>query len=194
LVNALLAKCTNLSTINGVVRPGIVHRIDKDTTGLLLVAKNDDTHTNLSAQIKAHTLTRAYKALVHGGVLEAGVVDKPIGRSRADRQKMAVTEVNSREAITKFSPIERLGLYTLIECRLQTGRTHQIRVHMSYISHPVVGDKTYGVRKEKWKLDGQLLHAYLLGFNHPKTGEYMEFSVDIPNDFERVLRDLRGRK
>ncbi|MDR0931242.1 MAG: RluA family pseudouridine synthase [Clostridiales bacterium] len=197
LVNALLGRrdCGDnggLSTINGVVRPGIVHRIDKDTTGLLLVAKTDEAHVGLSRQIKAHSLTRGYKALVHGGISEPGVVNEPIGRSRTDRQKMCVTQVNSREAITHYNPIEKLGNYTLVECRLETGRTHQIRVHLSYISHPIVGDKTYGVRKEKWNLAGQLLHAYLLGFIHPITSEYMEFKADVPEDFAKVLKGLRG--
>lgn len=193
LVNALMYHCGDtLSGINGERRPGILHRIDKDTSGLLMVAKNDRAHLALSEQIKAHSLTRAYKALVHGGFsADEGTVDKPIGRHPTERKRMTVTEHNSRNAVTHYRVLERLGKYTFIECVLETGRTHQIRVHMSHMGHPIVGDKTYGVRKEEFALDGQLLHAYKIGFIHPASGEYMEFTSEIPNYFEKVLYKLR---
>lgn len=195
LVNALLYRCgDSLSGINGEKRPGILHRIDKDTSGLLMVAKNDKAHLALSEQIKEHTLTRAYKALVHGGFSsDSGVIDKPIGRHPTDRKKMTVTEHNSRNAVTHYNVIERFSGYTFIECILETGRTHQIRVHMSNGGHPIVGDKTYGVKKDEFKLNGQLLHAYKLGFIHPTTKEYMEFTSKIPDYFEKVLYILRQR-
>ena len=195
LVNALMSHCgDSLSGINGERRPGILHRIDKDTSGLLMVAKNDRAHLMLSEQIKEHSLTRAYKALVHGGFSEdAGTIDKPIGRHPTERKKMTVTEKNSRNAVTHYKVLERFGKYTFIECVLETGRTHQIRVHMSNMGHPIVGDKTYGVRKEEFSLDGQLLHAYKIGFIHPTSGKYMEFVSDIPNYFEKVLYILRER-
>lgn len=195
LVNALLYRCGDtLSGINGEKRPGILHRIDKDTSGLLMVAKNDKAHLVLSEQIKEHSLTRAYKALVHGGFLDdTGVIDKPIGRHPTERKKMTVTEHNSRNAVTHYRVIERFGAYTYIECILETGRTHQIRVHMSNGGHPIVGDKTYGVRKEEFRLEGQLLHAYKIGFIHPSSGEYMEFTSELPDYFEKVLSNLRQR-
>lgn len=193
LVNALLYHCgDSLSGINGEKRPGILHRIDKDTSGLLMVAKNDAAHIGLSEQIKAHSLTRAYKALVHGGFsVDGGVIDAPIGRHPTDRKRMTVTEHNSREAVTHYRVIERLGAYTFIECILETGRTHQIRVHMSKNGHPIVGDKTYGVKKESFNLDGQLLHAYKIGFIHPIKREYMEFESKLPEYFEKALCGLR---
>ena len=194
LVNALLGYCGNtLSGINGEKRPGILHRIDKDTSGLLLVAKTDLAHQKLSEQIKAHSLTRAYQALVHGNMKkETGTIDAPIGRHPTDRKKMTVTEKNSREAVTHFQVLERFGRYTLVECRLETGRTHQIRVHMSKNGHPIVGDPTYGVRKEEFSLKGQLLHAYKVGFLHPTTRSYLEFTSDLPDYFQKILKNLRN--
>ncbi len=192
LVNALLAYCGDtLSGINGEKRPGILHRIDKDTSGLLMVAKNDMAHQGLAEQIKEHSLTRAYMALVHGGFRDdSGTVNLPIGRHPVDRKKMAVTYRNSREAVTHYRVIERFPKYTLVECRLETGRTHQIRVHMSHMGHPIVGDPVYGARKEQFSLNGQLLHAWQIGFIHPRTGEYMEFSSQLPEYFERILKNL----
>ena len=195
LVNALLYHCGDtLSGINGEKRPGILHRIDKDTSGLLMVAKCDEAHLKLSEQIKEHSLTRAYKALVHGGFsADNGRIDLPIGRHPLDRKKMTVTEKNSREAVTNFNVIERFGKYTFVECILETGRTHQIRVHMSHNGHPIVGDKTYGVKKEEFNLSGQLLHAYKIGFIHPVYNKYMEFTSEIPDYYEKVLYNLRKR-
>lgn len=193
LVNALLYHCKgSLSGINGIKRPGILHRIDKDTSGLLLVAKNDFAHVFLAEQIKAHSLTREYKALVHGNIKdESGIICAPIGRSEKDRKKMAVTYKNSKEATTRFYVMERFKGYTMLRLRLETGRTHQIRVHMSTKGHPVAGDKTYGVKNEKLGLKGQLLHAYKVGFIHPITKEYMEFESDLPDYFVSVLEKLR---
>ena len=190
LVNALLNHCgDSLSEINGVIRPGIVHRIDKDTSGLLMVAKNNDAHISLSEQIKEHSLTRKYIAIVHGNIKEdSGTIDKPIGRNPNDRKKMCITDKNSRNAVTHFKVLERFGTYTFLELKLETGRTHQIRVHMASIGHPVLGDKTYGVKKEKYNLTGQLLHAKVVGFIHPKTGEYMEFETEIPERFQVFLK------
>ena len=190
LVNALLHHCgDSLSGINGVIRPGIVHRIDKDTSGLLLVAKDDLTHNGLAAQIKEHSLTRKYIALVHGGFKqEEGTVDAPIGRHPTDRKRMCITEKNSKNAVTHYRVLQKYGEYSLVECKLETGRTHQIRVHMASIGHPVMGDKTYGVKKEKYNLSGQLLHAKIIGFVHPVTNEYMEFETEIPERFERFLK------
>lgn len=192
LVNALMHHCGDeLSGINGEKRPGILHRIDKDTSGLLLVAKSDRAHIGLSEQIKEHSLTRGYKALVHGGFgVDSGVIDEPIGRHPTDRKKMAVVYKNSKDAITHYNVLERFGKYTLIECILETGRTHQIRVHMSRHGHPIVGDKTYGVKKEEFNLSGQLLHAYKVGFVHPVSGEYMEFVSELPDYFQKVLYKL----
>lgn len=194
LVNALLAHCgDSLSGINGEKRPGILHRIDKDTSGLLLVAKNDMAHQSLAEQIKEHSLTRAYMALCHGGFKEeSGKIRLPIGRHPVDRKKMTVTYRNSKEAVTNYKVLERLGKYSLVECRLETGRTHQIRVHMSHQGHPIVGDPVYGVKKEEFSLNGQLLHAYQVGFLHPRTGEYLEFSSPLPEYFEKVLKRLRN--
>lgn len=193
LVNALMSHCGGrLSGINGEIRPGILHRIDKDTSGLLLVAKNDRAHLGLSEQIKAHSLTREYFAIVHGNIKEdSGTIDAPIGRDERNRKKMTITEKNSRNAVTHFFVLERFGKYTHIMCRLETGRTHQIRVHMSKNGHPIVGDPTYGVKKEEFSLNGQLLHAAKLGFVHPTSGEYMEFEKEAPDYFQNVLRRLR---
>lgn len=195
LVNALMAYCgDNLSGINGEIRPGILHRIDKDTSGLLMVAKNDRAHLGLSEQIKEHSLTREYLALVHGKIKEdSGTIDAPIGRDEKDRKKMTITDKNSRNAVTHFFVLERFDKYTFVRCRLETGRTHQIRVHMSKNGHPIVGDPVYGKKKEDFKLNGQLLHAHLIGFIHPETGEYMEFSRPIPEYFNDILEKLRRK-
>lgn len=192
LVNALLYHCgDSLSGINGVIRPGIVHRIDKDTSGLLLVAKNDSAHTSLASQIKAHTLTREYRAVVHGRLKEqSGAVDAPIGRSVRDRKKMCVTEQNSRSAVTHYEVIEEYRDFSYIRLRLETGRTHQIRVHMAYIGHPVAGDPVYGP-KNGVDLDGQCLHAGLLGFIHPSSGEYIQVASENPQYFENFLRRIK---
>ncbi len=194
LVNALLYHCQDLSGINGVLRPGIVHRIDKDTTGLLIVAKNDLAHLELSKQLQDKTMHRLYYALVHGNFShDYGVIDAPIGRDEKDRQKMAVTDKNSKEARTHFRVIERFAQYTLVECRLETGRTHQIRVHMRYIEHPVVGDEKYGYRRTM-KVGGQLLHAHQLEFIHPRTKAKIVVEAPLPSDFESVLRQLREER
>lgn len=193
LVNALLYKCNNLSSINGVIRPGIVHRIDKDTSGVLVVAKNDKSHKSLADQIKEHTVKRCYIALTEGVIKEdKGTVNAPIGRHHIDRKKMTVTEKNSRNAITHFSVIERFERNTLIEARLETGRTHQIRVHMAYLGYPLVGDPVYGYKKQKFNIKGQALHAKTLGFIHPRTGEYIEFSSNIPDDFQKIINKLKS--
>ncbi len=196
LVNALMAHCgDNLSGINGEIRPGILHRIDKDTSGLLLVAKDDCAHLGLSAQIKEHSLTREYMALVHGRIkTDSGTINAPIGRDPKDRKKMTITDKNSRDAVTHFYVLERFDKYTLVRCRLETGRTHQIRVHMSKNGHPIVGDPVYGRKKEEFKLNGQLLHARKVGYIHPVSGEYMEFEREAPDYFEEVLTKLRRRE
>lgn len=193
LVNGLLYHCKdNLSGINGVARPGIVHRIDRDTTGILIVCKNDMSHNSIAAQLKEHSINRRYRALVHGNLKEdTGTVEGPIGRHPIDRKKMAINEKNGKPAVTHYTVLERFGNYTLIECKLETGRTHQIRVHMTSIGHPLVGDEVYGPAKCPFKLQGQCLHAMVLGFVHPRTGEYMEFSADLPEYFEDLLRKLR---
>ncbi|MEG0371748.1 MAG: RluA family pseudouridine synthase, partial [Clostridium sp.] len=181
LVNALLYKCKNLSSINGVIRPGIVHRIDKETSGVLVVAKNDMAHNSLSEQIKEHTVKRVYMALVEGIIkVDEGTIDAPIGRHPVERKKMTITDKNSRHAITHFKVIEKFERNTLIEARLETGRTHQIRVHMASLGYPIVGDPVYGFKKQRFSIEGQALHAKMLGFIHPTTGEYVEFSAEIP--------------
>ena len=191
LVNALLFHCKDLSGINGVNRPGIVHRIDKETSGLLMVAKNDNAHRLLSKQLKDHTVVRRYVALVHGLIPhEHGKVDAPIGRNPKDRQSMAVTRTNSKEAVTNFTVLKRYNAMSLIECRLETGRTHQIRVHMSYIGYPVYGDPKYGYRKDDFS-HGQFLHAKKLGFIHPTTQKYMEFESPLPDYFQAKLDELQ---
>lgn len=196
LVNAVLYHCEgNLSGINGALRPGIVHRIDKDTTGLLVVAKTNEAHAALSSELSDRTLSREYYALVHGNIKEdEGSISAPIARSESDRKKMAVAHKGGREAVTDYFVIERFGMYTLVRCKLHTGRTHQIRVHMRHIGHPIVGDKTYGVKKEEFNLEGQLLHAGKIGFRHPKTGEKVTFSAPLPGDFEHVLDILRKKQ
>lgn len=190
LVNALLYHCgDSLSGINGVIRPGIVHRIDKDTSGLLIVAKNDRAHLHLAEQIKAHSFTREYEAVAVGSFRESeGTVDAPIGRHKTDRKKMCVTAENSRNAVTHFTVIKQYGGYAHLRLRLETGRTHQIRVHLSYLGHPVLGDAVYG-KASKW-VEGQCLHARKIGFIHPATGEYMEFSSPLPDYFTSVLARL----
>lgn len=191
LVNGLLAHCKDLSGINGKMRPGIVHRIDKDTSGLLMIAKNDLAHQHLAEQLKEHSIKRAYYALVQGVISEpAGLVDAPIGRHEVDRKKMAVTFKNSKEARTHYYVKERFARNTFIECRLETGRTHQIRVHMSYLGHPLVGDPLYGTRKNNLDFPGQALHAYALGFVHPRTGEELYFEAPLPEHFQTVLKTL----
>lgn len=191
LVNGLMAQVSDLSGINGVMRPGIVHRIDKDTSGLLMVAKNDLAHTSLVEQLKAKTTKRIYKAIVHGIIPhDNGTIDAPIGRDKQDRQKMTVTDDNSRDAVTHFDVLERFNDYTYIECQLETGRTHQIRVHLKYIGYPVAGDPKYGP-KRTLPIDGQALHAEVIGFDHPRTGEYMEFTKEIPDDMKLLLKELR---
>ena len=193
LVNAIMYHCGDrLSSINGVIRPGIVHRIDKDTSGLLMIAKNDMTHESLSEQLARHSITRRYKALVYNNFSEdSGTVDAPLGRDPKNRLKRAVTDQNSKRAVTHWRVTERFGKYTLIEARLETGRTHQIRVHMAYIKHPLVGDRVYGPAKQSLAQDGQMLHAEVLGFVHPKTGEYMEFRQPLPTDFQNLVERLR---
>lgn len=193
LVNALMYHCTDLSGINGILRPGIVHRIDKDTSGLIMAAKNDLAHASLAAQLKEHSVTRKYMALVHGNMPhEQGTVDAPIGRDPKDRKLFTVIHKGSKEAITHFQVMERFGDYTLLELQLETGRTHQIRVHMKYIDHPLAGDPIYG-RNKTIGLKGQALHAAVLGFVHPRSGEYLEFQAPIPSDMERELMILRQR-
>ena len=190
LVNALMFHCgERLSGINGEIRPGIVHRIDKDTSGLLMVAKNDFAHLALSEQIKEHSFTREYQAVVCGCVKEGGTVDAPIGRHKLDRKKMCVTNENSRGAVTHYSVIRNFAGYTHLAVRLETGRTHQIRVHMSYIGHAVAGDEVYGNGKPKW-LGGQCLHAKKIGFVHPRTGEYVEFDSELPDYFVKFLKSI----
>lgn len=191
LVNALLYHCKDLSSINGVIRPGIVHRIDKDTTGVLVVAKNDEAHVKLSEQLKDHSMKREYYALVEGRLKkDSGTIDKPLARSKRDRLKIAITE-DGKRAVTHYSVIERFKNSTLVKCVLETGRTHQIRVHMSSIGYPLVGDPLYGFKKQKFKDDGQMLHAKVLGFIHPRTGEYMEFSSELPENYKKLLENLR---
>lgn len=193
LVNALLSRCSNLSGINGEIRPGIVHRIDKDTSGVLVIAKNDNAHKKLSEQIKEHSVNRIYVAIVEGVIKnDSGVINLPIGRHPVERKKMAVVSKGGRNAVTHFKVIERFKENTLIEAKLETGRTHQIRVHMAYIGHPLVGDPVYGYKKQKYKLKGQALHAMTLGFIHPTKGEYMEFSAPLPDYFNELLRKLRN--
>ena len=190
LVNGLMAHCTDLSGINGVLRPGIVHRIDKDTSGLLMVAKNDKAHEHLVNQLVAKTVTRKYKALVHGNIgHDYGTIDAPIGRDPKDRQSMTVVD-NGKHAVTHFHVIDRFKDFTYVECRLETGRTHQIRVHMKYIGFPLAGDPKYGPRKTL-DIDGQALHAAILGFTHPSTGEYLEFEAPLPKEYERLLQKMR---
>lgn len=189
MVNGLIYRLKNLSTINGVMRPGIVHRLDKNTSGLMLVAKNDKAHNFLAKCLKEHSIDRIYYALVEGNIKEdEGEINAPLGRSEKDRKKRTVTNKNSKEAITNYWVVERYGNYTLVKLQLKTGRTHQIRVHMKYIGHPVVGDDVYGSKMNKFGLDGQLLHSKVLGFVHPTTNKYMEFESELPDYFLKVLK------
>nr|WP_192930198.1 RluA family pseudouridine synthase [Alkaliphilus pronyensis] len=192
LVNALLYHCKGrLSSINGIIRPGIVHRIDKDTSGLLVVAKNDFVHRSLAQQLKEHTITRKYHAITLGNIKEnKATIEAPIGRNPNDRLKMAVVN-GGKEAITHVKVLERFKDFTYIEAQLQTGRTHQIRVHLSFIKHPLLGDDTYGGKTKKFNLKGQVLHAKVLGFNHPTSGEYMEFQSSLPIYFDKLLTILK---
>lgn len=193
LVNAILYHCKSLSSINGVIRPGIVHRIDKDTSGLLMIAKNDMAHRSLADQLAAHHITRAYRAVVYNNFQDdTGTVNAPIGRDPKNRLKMAVTQLNSKEAITHYKVLQRFGSFTYLECRLETGRTHQIRVHMAHINHPLLGDAVYGPKKKVLGVETQMLHAKVLGFHHPSTGEYMEFDSPLPQEFVTVLKKLGG--
>lgn len=196
LVNALLYHCKGeLSGINGVIRPGIVHRLDKDTSGVMVAAKTDEAHRGLAAQIKAHTARRTYWALVHGNITEErGIVDAPIGRHAKDRIKMAVTFKGGRDAVTHFRVVKRYGMYTWIECKLETGRTHQIRVHMAYINHPVVNDPLYGYKKDNFPIAGQALHSHCLDLVHPITGEAMHFEAPAPADFLACLQQAEERR
>lgn len=193
LVNAVMFHCKDqLSGINGVLRPGIVHRIDMDTTGALVICKNDASHQKLAEQLAVHAITRKYRALVHGNLKEdTGTVTGAIGRHPTDRKKMAINERNGKPAVTHYRVLQRFGNYTYIECELETGRTHQIRVHMASIGHPLVGDAVYGPKKCPFsKLQGQTLHAMVLGFTHPSTGEYLEVTAPLPEYFEKLLSEL----
>ena len=193
LVNALMHHCgDSLSGINGVIRPGIVHRIDKDTSGLLIVAKTDAAHIGLAEQIKEHSFTRAYEAVVYGNIKDdEGTICQPIGRNPKDRKKMAVVYTNSKPATTHYKVLQRFGSFTHIRCVLETGRTHQIRVHMAFIGHPIAGDSVYGPKKVITELNGQCLHAKQIGFVHPITNEYMEFESDLPEYFTKFLTKLK---
>ncbi|MFC5703571.1 RluA family pseudouridine synthase [Cohnella faecalis] len=195
VVNALLHHCKDLSGINGVMRPGIVHRIDKDTSGLLMAAKNDLAHASLAEQLKDHTVTRRYYGLVYGLIPhDKGTIDAPIGRDPDDRKLFTVTDKGAKRSVTHFNVLERLGDYTFVELKLETGRTHQIRVHMKYIGHSLVGDPVYGGRKGRTLgMTGQALHAGVLGFTHPRTGEYLEFTAPLPEDMAHALDILRNR-
>ena len=195
LVNAILYHCGDrLSGINGVLRPGIVHRIDMDTTGSLLVCKNDRAHQILAEELKVHSITRRYHAIVHGGLREdTGTVSAPIGRHPTDRKKMSTKAPNGRPAVTHYRVLERFGDFTYIECELETGRTHQIRVHMASIGHPILGDEVYGPARCPFRLQGQTLHAKILGIRHPSTGEYMEFDAPLPEYFTDLLERLRKK-
>lgn len=192
LVNAVMYHCKGqLSGIGGVMRPGIVHRIDRDTTGSLIICKNDQAHNCLAAQLKEHSITRRYRAIVHGVIRpDQGTVDAPISRDPKDRKRMAVNEINGKPAVTHYEVLQRFKEYTYIECRLETGRTHQIRVHMTSIGHPLLGDEVYGNRKTSYHLEGQTLHAMTIGFIHPSTGKYLEVTAPLPEYFEHLLHIL----
>lgn len=193
VVNAVMFHCKDsLSGINGVMRPGIVHRIDKDTTGSLIICKNDEAHNDIARQLKEHSITRKYRAIVHGRIAQdEGTVNAPIGRHPTDRKKMAVNERTGKHAVTHYKVLERFDKFTYIECQLETGRTHQIRVHMASIGHPLLGDTVYSNVKTPFKLSGQTLHAMTIGFVHPKTHKYMEFDAPLPQYFEELLNKLR---
>lgn len=192
LVNALMYHCKdNLSGINGIMRPGIVHRIDKDTSGILIVAKNDKAHQSLASQLEDHSMTRVYYAIVYNNLKnDTGTIDAPIGRHPVDRKKMAVTDKNSKRAVTHYEVLQRFKKYTFIRLKLETGRTHQIRVHMAYIGNPLLGDSVYGKEKQPFNLIGQVLHAKVLGFVHPTTNQYLEFETELPQYFKDLLKKL----
>ncbi|WP_273324778.1 RluA family pseudouridine synthase [Vallitalea guaymasensis] len=194
LVNAIMYHCKDdLSGINGVMRPGIVHRIDKDTSGVLIICKNDKAHESIAKQLKDHTITRKYNAIVYNNLKEdEGKINAPIGRHPVNRKQMAVNPINGKEAITHYKVLERINQYTYVELQLETGRTHQIRVHMTSINHPLLGDPVYGPKSDRFKLKGQALHARVLGFVHPTTNEYMEFEAPLPNYFTGLLKKLRN--
>lgn len=194
LVNAVMFHCKdNLSGINGVLRPGIVHRIDKDTTGSLIICKNDIAHQHIASQLKAHSITRKYRAIVHGRLREEeGCIDAPIGRDEKDRKKMAVNEKNGKKAVTHYKVLKNFREYSYIECQLETGRTHQIRVHMASIGHPLLGDMVYGCRKTGFSLEGQTLHAMTIGLIHPSSGAYLEVSAPLPDYFQHLLEILES--
>lgn len=193
LVNALLYHCgDSLSGINGIMRPGIVHRIDMDTSGVIMAAKNNNSHRSLALQLAEHSITRKYNAIVYNNIKEdEGTIDKPLGRNPSDRKKMAVVQ-GGRRAVTHYRVLDRLGKFTYIEAQLETGRTHQIRVHMTYAGHPLLGDSVYGPKKQPFNLKGQVLHARVLGFVHPVTGEYMEFESPLPEYFQKLLERCRN--
>ena len=195
LVNAIMYHCgESLSSINGIIRPGIVHRIDKDTSGLLIIAKNDFSHNSIASQLKEHTIIREYRAVVYNNFKEnEGTINEPIGRDPKNRLRNAVTSLNSKEAITHYKVLERFGDFTYLKLNLETGRTHQIRVHMAYIKHPLLGDFVYGPNKTVFGVEGQLLHAKKIGFIHPRKLEYMEFDSELPYEFQKVLLKLRER-
>ena len=191
LVNALLYHCKNLSGINGVIRPGIVHRLDKDTSGIMICAKNDEAHLSLSQQIQAKTARRTYLAVVRGNIkTDSGTIETQIARDKVDRKKMAVVKENGREAITDYEVVERFGKYTLVRCKLRTGRTHQIRVHMEYLGYPLVGDPKYSPMKTPFAIKGQALHSQTLEFTHPRTGERMRFEAHLPEDMQKIITRL----
>lgn len=195
LVNAVMYHCKGeLSGINGVMRPGIVHRIDKDTTGSIIVCKNDEAHNAIAELLKIHDITRKYRAVVYGNIkIDQGTVDAPIGRHPNDRKKMAVNEKNGKRAVTHYKVLEHFDQYTYIECQLETGRTHQIRVHMASIGYPLLGDTVYSNRKSPFHLDGQVLHAMTIGFVHPRSGKYVEYEAPLPEYFEELLEKLRHK-
>ena len=192
LVNALLYHCKNLSGINGVIRPGIVHRLDKDTSGIMTCAKNDAAHVSLSEQIQSKTAQRTYLAVVRGNIkTDSGVIETQIARDKDDRKKMAVVKDGGRNAVTEYEVVERFGKYTIVKCKLKTGRTHQIRVHMEYLGYPLVGDPKYSPMKTPFSINGQALHSLTLAFDHPRTGERMEFEAKLPEDLHKVVTRLR---
>lgn len=192
LVNALLHHCKNLSGINGVIRPGIVHRLDKDTSGIMICAKNDAAHVSLSEQIQSKTAQRTYLAVVRGNIkTDSGVIETQIARDKDDRKKMAVVKEGGRNAVTEYEVVERFGKYTIVKCKLKTGRTHQIRVHMEYLGYPLVGDPKYSPMKTPFSINGQALHSLTLAFDHPRTGERMEFEAKLPEDLHKVVTRLR---
>lgn len=192
LVNALLYHCKNLSGINGVIRPGIVHRLDKDTSGIMICAKNDSAHLSLSEQIQSKTAQRTYLAVVRGNVKnDSGIIETQIARDKNDRKKMAVVTEGGRQAITEYEVAERFGKYTIVKCRLKTGRTHQIRVHMEYLGYPLVGDPKYSPMKTSFAINGQALHSLTLSFTHPRTGERLTFEAPLPEDMKKILTRLR---